>query len=294
MGGLKNLYNSIKKEGYIIKDLDQYLISLNAKDNDRALNVNAPSQAGGCMRANFYARTGVQPDGSIDPRARRIFNNGDHVHIRLQEYLEKCGKLLMDEVPLINEEYNIQGHTDGFLKLNAFDVGILEIKSINDNGFTQLKDAKEEHKKQAMVYVYCAECRRLYLKETYKSEAEFKKSVLVRRKYFAQRYSYFKDGSKYTAKKKQAMQVKLCLKADEILFNTPRPIDTVVFLYENKNNQELKEYAVKIDEEILNGVLNDYNNLNAHIQQGVVPDRVCPNKGCRESRYCNYRLECFC
>ena len=43
---LKSVFNAMKREGYIIKDLDLYLLSLNEEDNDRAIDVNAPSQSG--------------------------------------------------------------------------------------------------------------------------------------------------------------------------------------------------------------------------------------------------------
>lgn len=48
---LNSIFNAMKKEGYIIKDLDLYLLSLNGEDNDRAIDVNAPSQIGSCPRA---------------------------------------------------------------------------------------------------------------------------------------------------------------------------------------------------------------------------------------------------
>ena len=104
---LKAVFSAMKREGYVIKDLDLYLLSLNATDEDRAIDVNAPSQAGTCMRARYYARTGAPRDfGSVDARTRRIFDNGTKTHERLQEYLLKQGMLLMDEVPVHNYEYN--------------------------------------------------------------------------------------------------------------------------------------------------------------------------------------------
>ena len=152
---LKAVFSAMKREGYIVKDLDLYLLGLSATDEDRAIDVNAPSQAGVCMRARYYARTGAPRDGaSIDARTRRIFDNGTKTHERLQEYLLKQGMLLMDEVPVHNYEYNIQGHTDGVLKLSASERGILEIKSINSNGFSSLKGAKEDHRKQGLVYIF--------------------------------------------------------------------------------------------------------------------------------------------
>ena len=71
---LKAVFSAMKREGYIVKDLELYLLGLNATDEDRAIDVNAPSQAGVCMRARYYARTGAPKDGaSIDARTRRIF-----------------------------------------------------------------------------------------------------------------------------------------------------------------------------------------------------------------------------
>lgn len=298
---LKSVFKAIKQEGYLIKPIDNYLLSLNAKDNDRASNVNSPSQASACMRANFYSRTGVSVDGSIEPRTRRIFNNGDGVHERLQGYLEDCGVLLMPEVPIINDEYTIQGHTDGYLALSrskdkVLDVGILEIKSINSNGFTNLKAPKEEHKIQAMVYLYASEERRKYLRSTYKTPEEFNspKSIKERTKYYERHYQHFKDGKKYTRGEKINMQINLGLKADEVLWNMTRPMTKVVFLYENKDNQELKEYTVLRDDNIINDILEKFTATNEAVESGEVPEREGTSKSCATCRYCNYKIECWC
>lgn len=313
--GLKAVFNAMKQEGYIIKPLDMYLLSLNSKDSDRAVDVNSPSQASVCNRANFYARMGYQNDGSIDPRTRRIFDNGTKTHERLQEYLLEQGILISDEVPCINLEYNIQGHTDGFLNLGRktletivvpkgvlkakinvpkyTDVGILEIKSINSNGFTQLKDAKVEHKQQAMIYLFCAESRRQYLQSTYKTLEEFMASEEIRAKEFALRYQHLKDGAKHTREEKIKFQVDLCLGADNILYNTTKPMTKVVFLYECKDNQELKEYCVTMDEEILQATLDKYERLNVACDTNTVPPREGTSKSCTTCRWCNYRIECF-
>ncbi len=315
MGSLKAYLNTMKNEGYIIKPLEVYLLSLNAKDNDRAINVNSPSQASVCNRANYYARMGYENDGSIDPRTRRIFDNGTKTHERLQEYLLEQGILISDEVPCINNKYNIQGHTDGFLCLGnkketsitlkgkilnvkrnylEYDnVGILEIKSINSNGFSNLKDAKIEHKQQAMVYLYCAEERRKYLQETYKTFEEFLDSEEDRKKEFTYRYRYMQDGRKFTRDEKIHFQVELCLKADEVLYCTKKPIKEVVFLYENKDNQELKEFVVKRDDDILEQVLNKYEILNTCCEEETIPEREGTSKSCMTCRYCNYKSECW-
>jgi hypothetical protein len=297
---LNNIFKVMKTDGLVVKPLEKYLLGLNTLDNDRAINVNAPSQLGGCCRSNFYSRMKYPRDCLIDPRTRRIFNNGDYVHIRLQQYLEGAGLLLMREVPLIDTELNIQGHTDGFLNLDKVknahkikDLKILEIKSINDNAFSKLKDAKEEHKIQGTTYLYCTERRRQYLRTKYKSEEEFKKSSLHRMIRFKNRFSYLKGGHKHTKAEKITLQVKLCLKADNILFHTVNPITDVVFLYEDKNNQELKEFLVSRNEETVDYIKNYAKKLNAYCNNKELPPREGTSKSCNDCRWCNYRNTCW-
>ena len=292
---LKEMFQAMKKEGYVTAPLDRFLFEQANKPNDRAVNVNAPSQAGKCNRANYYMRKQYDSDGSIDPRTQRIFDNGTYTHERLQSYLLEMELLLMDEVPLINDPYNIQGHTDGFLNLND-EVAILEIKSINDNQFGQLKDAKEEHKCQGLIYLYCAEDRRIWLHETYKTEEEFNASYDERYKYFEEHYQHMVGGRKFTREQKIENEVMLNMLSDNILFHTDKPITKVVFLYENKNNQELKEFVVERNlttEPILLEVLERYEILNKCCENDELPDREGTSKSCNICRWCSYKNECY-
>lgn len=293
---LKDMFSAMRKEGYVTAPLDRYLYEQANKPNDRAVNVNAPSQAGKCNRANYYMRNQVEGDGGIDPRTQRIFDNGSYTHERLQTYLIDMDLLLMDEVPLLNEEYNIQGHTDGFLNLDP-EVAILEIKSINSKGFSDLKDAKEEHKRQGLVYLFCAEERRLYLRRTYKTEEEFNASYEERAEYFRKHYQHMKGGRKFTREQKIQNEVDLNLLSDNILFHTDLPITKVIFLYENKDTQELKEIILERTisiEPILTEVLSDYKYLNECCEAGEVPPRPSgASKSSMMCKWCSYKNTCY-
>ena len=291
---LKHVFNTMKREGYVVKELDRYLLSLNKEGNDRAIDINAPSSAGGCLRASYYARKQYERDtNAVDPRTRRIFNNGDGVHDRLQGYLEEMGMLLMPEVPLRNNEYNIQGHTDGFLKLSNNEIGILEIKSINDRGFSGLKDAREDHKYQAMIYLYCAEERRRELQDLYPTMKDYEDSLEDRRAEYRTYYTHLIDGNKYTREEKLAKKVLDHEKADNILYETMLPVGKVIFIYENKNTQEIKEYCVKRDDDILDPILESYVYLNQCVKTNIIPPREGTNKSTDPCRWCNYKLECY-
>ena len=295
---LKSVFNAMKREGYVIKDLDLYLLSLNDKDNDRAIDVNAPSQIGKCLRQRFFARTQATRDcNAVDPRTRRIFDNGTKTHERLQEYLKEQGMLLMEEIPVYSEEYNIQGHTDGLLALSSVERGVLEIKSINSKGFTELKSAKEEHRKQGLVYVYCIEERRKYLHNTYANLEDLEEDKESLMEEYASLYQHLKGGRKHTREEKIQFQCDLHYQMDCILIQTRTPIAKVVFLYENKDTQELKEYCVSMREadskNIISDVLEECRVLNGYVANNRVPARGNSARSCMECRFCPYAIECW-
>lgn len=295
---LKDVFQTMKHEGYVIKRLDQYLMQLSVTDNDRALNVNAPSSIGSCLRARYYSRIQAPADvNAIEPRTRRIFDNGSKVHERLQGYLKAEGMLLLDEAPLYNEQYNIQGHTDGILRISPSEVAILEIKSINSRGYNELKKEKPEHRMQGLTYVYCTEQHRLYLRERYKSEEDFQKSKHIRATIYRKLYSYMTDGHKYTRAEKIAFQVRLFLQLDEILFHTDTPVTKCIFLYENKDTQDLNEFTVSTTEpqskQIMGEILSDCAFVNDCVEQGSIPNREGTSKSSQCCRWCKYKTECW-
>lgn len=288
---LKAIFNTMKHDkNSIIARLDKFLVS-NKEESDRAINVNSPSQVGRCKRANYWMRTGEETASTIDARTQRIFDNGTGMHERIQAYLKAEGSLVFDEIPLIDEDLNIQGHTDGLLRMTPYDYSILELKSINSNGFSKLKDAKEEHKLQAMVYLYCMEVRRQELREM--SQEEFEASKPQREEFYASRYQHMKDGKKFTREEKIAFQVKINMDLDDLLYTIPKEIDSIVFLYENKDTQELKEFVVKYDEDMMCSILDYYEELNDYIAKEELPPREGTSKSCTTCRFCNYQISCW-
>ena len=293
---LEFLKENMKKKG-IIARLDNYLLTLQKEDNDRAFNVNAPSQIAVCKRARYYARTGEGTKTSYSARTQRIFDNGTYFHERTQRYLLDSGILLLDEVPVLSEEYNIQGHTDGILDLGD-EFAILELKSINDNQYSGLKTGeKPEHTLQGLVYVYCIESHRKFLREKYKNKLLFKLSRSKRTKEYEQYYQHLKGGSKHTKEEKIAFQVGLHLRLDDLIYPCEKPITKVVFLYENKNTQDLKEFVVDSttpeNQEKIAEILEGCSFVNDCVETGTVPPREATRKSDSICRFCNYKDECW-
>lgn len=295
---LKDLVKRSKSKSYIIKPLDDYLMSLNSRDNDRRWDINSPSSAGGCPRSIVYSRLGFEADANaVQPRVRRIFDNGTHTHERLQKYMLDCGVLLMDEVPVWNDALQIQGHTDGLLNLGRGEGGILEIKSINSQSFNKLIDAKDEHKLQAQVYLYCLERRRSYLKRRFKDKKALEKylSGKIYTRFIEKHYEHLKSGNHYSQEEKLQFKIDCHRKADRILYNFKKPLSKMVFLYENKDNQELKEFTVPYDNERVDWLREQYESINKYVEKKEIPDRPneATSKSCGYCRWCSYKLECW-
>lgn len=295
---LKRILATMKVDSYIVKKLDQYLLSLDAKDEDRRYDINSPSSAGRCPRSIVYSRLGHERDlNSVDSRTRRIFDNGTHTHERLQRYMLDCSILEMDEVPVFDLEHEIQGHTDGLLRIQKTELGILEIKSINSNGFSKLIDAKPEHKLQASVYMYCLESRRKWLRANYKTQEELD-SYLSSTEYIDfihSLYKHMKGGSHYSLEDKLKFKLDCHTKSDSLLWHTIRPITKMVFLYENKDTQELKEFVVKWDDEIIEELMTKYKYINKYVADKKIPPRPteAKSKSCTTCRWCDYKSTCF-
>lgn len=279
--------------------LDTYLLSLSDTDSDRAIDVNAPSQIGSCLRSRFYARKGYERDvHSIDPRSRRVLDNGTYFHIRTQEYLLKSGRLLLDEVPVLNEYYNIQGHTDGLLDLNKDNhISVLELKSINDNNFSKLIAPKPEHIKQGLIYIYCLEERRKYLHNHYESYEDFRNDERNRYNEYAKHYQHVKTGKKHTREEKIQFQCDLHNKADSILIQCDAPITRAHFVYENKNTQEIKEYIIDSttpeNKNLMADILLECAVLDKCCEDNEAPEREGTNKSCSVCHWCAFKTECW-
>lgn len=292
--GLKDIINTMKHEGYVLKRLDQYLILQSSKDDDRRWDINSPSMASQCARAIYYSRTGTDR-ALIDARTQRIFDNGTHVHIRLQEYMEDEGILLMDEVPVFNLEYQIQGHTDGILALTKFELGVLEIKSINTNQFSSLIDAKEEHKVQAHIYMSCLEEERQRIQAKCKTKQDLNKYIKSKEfsDFYGSLYQHLKGGSKYTREDKINFKIQQHKQVCRLLWNTRKPIRKMVFIYEDKNNQEIKEFVVKWNDKLMQPVKDKLAFVNASLKKKKLPPKEGTSKSCNVCRFCNFKNECW-
>jgi len=154
----------------IIKAIDTYLE--NRPRDERPIRCFHPSSLHRPPRELYwyYLEGDTQ---EYNPRILRIFDNGHHVHFRLQGYLEKTGILLEAEVPVECQEYEIRGHTDGIIRINGME-GVLEIKSMNASNLHTSYEPKPEHLIQVNMYMFCTGIPRACLLYECKDNQELK------------------------------------------------------------------------------------------------------------------------
>jgi hypothetical protein len=155
----------------IIEAIDAYL-KTRPKD-PRPKNCFHPSSLHKSVKELYHHYLHGDNGEEFEPRILRVFDNGHGVHARLQEYLKSAGILQQAEVPVENDEYEIQGHTDGIIQLNGT-TGILEIKSMNSNQFYSAYGPKPDHLIQVNVYMFCTNIPRACLLYECKDNQELK------------------------------------------------------------------------------------------------------------------------
>ena len=158
-GAFKKFLDVAKKETRVLGSVERYLLT-RPKDKTRRTDMLHPSDMVGkdwCYRASYFHLTGHEPISTRTSslRLEAVFQEGHDIHHKWQKwfkdmgvlqgkwYCDECGELFWGmpdchdgplkyrEVPFLNEEYRIIGHSDGWL-VGLGDPLMLEIKSIGD------------------------------------------------------------------------------------------------------------------------------------------------------------------
>lgn len=162
-----------------LKNSIEYLSDSNnaVTSEGRKLGIFHPSQISGCLLSSYYDYMKFQPKNEINATTRLIFDTGTAVHEQIQEYLsEMFGDSFQDEVEMVIDKIpvpfkrksklhknikiedglinaRIEGSCDGVLNFKKVRFGI-EIKTINDKGFSTLSKPKTIHIAQSMTYMW--------------------------------------------------------------------------------------------------------------------------------------------
>lgn len=165
------------------------------------------SKLGSCLRQQYYDATGELVTNPFDDRLYRIFEQGHVIADTFERNLKSSGMFdsFESEVPVSIEKYNFSGNIDHLVKWKG-DGGweVIEMKSINSNGFKYLKGPKPEHAVQAASYAVALEY------EGFVPEEEFDQQVGARVVYVSKddfKIVEYEIGREWYAKAKRVLLV---------------------------------------------------------------------------------------
>lgn len=177
---LRDLDGLVPEDVFDLKTAyNNYLAAIHKKSNRGG--VFHPSAVGMCGRNNVYEYLGYEADLEYaEPRVAEIFLLGHKIHEILQERvgLLDAGKFdpatgnfkirALHEVPTPRGDHllktlGLAGTSDSLAEITADGIlqrGIIEFKSIGDEGFKEIqaRGPKPEHLQQLHVYMYRFDC----------------------------------------------------------------------------------------------------------------------------------------
>lgn len=277
------------KDKGVIDDIEKDIVAVNKPTPYRGHGLNSPSSVSRCPREVYYRRKGLPNERVREASNLLILDVGTFVHEKVQEALLAEGHLIIDEVPLYHEELQIMGHADGLIDLKNGELGVLELKTINDNGYRRLADAKHDHKEQTFVYLFIIENLRKQIEDA-TNKTVFQKEYLS---IIKEALEAFIDTSTIKGERKVAKELKLHKKLFNTLKDCHKPIHTISVVYINRNNFAMKKFDVEFDIEAFNDITKKLIMINEAVENNKVPKIPSEQERKALCRWCEFKESCL-
>ena len=169
MAGIKQLTtrHTVSTANKALASQDKWLLDLfdeylTEQQKPNRAGVFFPSLLGStCDKHLYLSYRGMLAPSTIHSYTRRIFDNGSFLEERMTTYFEKMGILKEREIPCNCEDPPISGRADFLLSHPLYSEVVLELKSINDKGFKNLRGKpKREHLIQLQLYLHLLKMER--------------------------------------------------------------------------------------------------------------------------------------
>lgn len=282
-GSLKAFLDAQKKPHRLLGHVERHMMS--QPQGDRSTTVLHPSEIvkpDWCIRGSYYALSGKKlKTGVNNLRRQNIFDEGHSIHDKWQKRFwhmdslygkfscmhcrhvwwdqspRKCPKcdgprnvLRYDEVTLVSDpEYGIVGHSDGWVR-GIGDDCLIEVKSVGAG--TVRFEAPELFKK---------------------SDGDLDQMWMDVQRPFK---SHILQGSIYLEVAHQMAQ--------RGYFDGQSPQE-IVFIYELKSNQAIKEFVLRRDPSLIAGILDKAGQVVQAVDTGVPPPcNLDTQSGCNQCR----------
>lgn len=288
---LKNLKDTYKRRDVLLPRIERHVLKKAQEPSARRDDVMHPSEmakSDWCGRHDFYRMTGVPANykkRSPSFRLENVFDYGHSVHSKYQRWLtemgilwgtwvcKECGntwvgstpsccdrcaglKIRYKEVSLSSDDLMVSGHSDGVVLIDDV-YRMIEIKTV---GISTLR----------------FEAYNLF--DQYQTERLTPEELwfLIKRPFA----THIRQGQIYLH-----------------LAHSQYPelnIEEIVFIYEWKPTQEVKEFVVKYNPELISKTLTSAEDVAWSIRKGREPERPeWAGKDERTCASCEYRTTCW-
>lgn len=106
----------------------------------------------GKSKKEIYESMRKPESRKTDATLQRIFDNGNYMHSRYYKYLAEMKLLVAAEIDVVNNDL-FHGRADGILT-DGKDLYVLDLKSMNQFPFANLKEAVKKDVLQIQFYMY--------------------------------------------------------------------------------------------------------------------------------------------
>lgn len=286
---LQDLKGTFKRQDVLLPDIERHVLKKSRIPSDRRTDVLHPSEmakSDWCGRSSYYRIIGEEGVAEKAPsfRLSNIFDYGHSVHAKYQRWLAEMGvlwgmwqcaecrvkwldtspiececgskRVVYAEVPLELPSLNIAGHCDGIV------IGevnrMIEIKTV---GISTLRF------------------------ENFKLFDRYQREQLTPDELFFNIKSPFAT---------HIRQGQLYLHIAKTAYPS-LDIDEIVFIYEWKPTQDVKEFRVKYNSDFIAGVLDVAEEVSSSLSSGTVPSRPpwAESPEARSCSSCEYRSTCW-
>ena len=147
---LKNKKDS-SQDKWLLKSINDHLKQV---QRPARKGVFYPSALGSeCDRYLYNCYNGLVVREEITAVSRRIFDCGDYLGYRFEEYFKSMGILLETETQILSDDPPISGRLDFLIDHQVYGKYVIELKSINQRNFILLNKPKPEHVIQLQIYL---------------------------------------------------------------------------------------------------------------------------------------------
>ena len=288
---LKNLKDTYKRSDVLLPSIERHVLKKAKEPSDRRSDIMHPSEmakSSWCGRHDYYRIVGEDQNykgRSPSFRLENIFDYGHSVHAKYQRWLQEMGvlwgkwyckecqnewvgdtpeacpncrslKIKYNEVPLTSDEHMIAGHSDVIVRMGD-KYRMIEIKTV---GIPTLRF------------------------EAYKLFDQYQKERLTPEELWFQIKRPFAT---------HIRQGQIYLHLTQTLY-PELEVDEIIFIYEWKPTQEVKEFVVKYNPELISRTLETADLVAQAVNSGIILDRPeWAEQDGKTCGSCEYRNTCW-